>query len=211
MLEEFKGRIDPSLYEKALSTPGFFAESEADFLIENVLKLSPDGSMLEIGSFFGRSTLFALSALQPEQSMMVVDNFRVAAAYSGHSFQQLKTWVADPRVTILPLTLLEAAPHLQDTEPDIVFIDGDHSFYGVSQDLAISVSLSAIESLIMCHDVCDLFPGVMWATDMFVRAQILEHVETRRSLASFRVRSKPSWLMNPEVFRDTALLPQVSW
>jgi hypothetical protein len=100
-------------------------------------------AILEVSSYKGRRTLFLLATIQPGQRLFSVDSFRTAASYKG------------------PFLFI---PRLQAITYDVVFIDGDHSFMGVSQDLALGVELSCAGAILLCHDVTGLFPDVWAAT-----------------------------------------------
>ena len=190
---------------RAEQTDGFFGRDEADFLMDAVAS-APDGAaILEIGSYKGRSTLFLLAAMRPGQSLYSVDSFRTAAAYAGHSYSSLIAHVNDPRHHLLPMTLAEARHHLQPIAFDVVFIDGDHSFLGVSQDLALSVELSRPGAMLLCHDVGELFPGVQAATQALVSMAVLKERGRVSSLVAYRVAGRPSWLTDPDVYRDAEL------
>lgn len=196
---------DPFLYQKALETEGFFNEEEAQLLMRAISQVSSKAKMLEIGSYYGRSTLFALAALNSEQRWVVVDSFRSAAAYSGHSFWKLHNHVADSRIIILPMTLARAYRHLYGESFDLVFIDGDHSFLGVTQDIALSIALAAPGATLLCHDVCELFPGVVAAVEALQRANVLKQEECVGTLVRFRICDRPRWLIDPAVFRGDQL------
>jgi methyltransferase family protein len=192
---------DPLLYEQALQTEGFFSEEEGRFLIRAVSEAPDDAVMLEIGSYFGRSTLFALSAVGPRQRWLIVDSFRCAAAYSGHSYWSLLERIVHPRAALLPMTLLQASSHIPHGALDLVFIDGDHSFYGVTSDVTIAVSLARQGATLLCHDYSELFPGVFLVLDLLMNAAVLRRIDTVGTLARYEVLSRPSWLLDPAVYR----------
>jgi len=193
------------LLARAENTDGFFGRDEADFLMAAVTSAPPDAAILEVGSYKGRSTLFLLAAMGPGQRLFSVDSFREAAAYSGHSYSSLITHVGDPRQHLLPMTLLEARPHLRGIKFDIVFVDGDHSFLGASQDLALSVELSRVGASVLCHDVTECFPGVQAATQALKSMAVLTELGRVSSLVAYRVLGRPSWLADPAVYRDLEL------
>jgi predicted O-methyltransferase YrrM len=62
-LRGYRDRVDPQLYSRACAVEGYFTESEASLLIRAIRTAGPSPVYLEIGSFRGRSTLFALSAM----------------------------------------------------------------------------------------------------------------------------------------------------
>lgn len=197
--------INRVLYRRAVKTNGFFEKKEASLLMRAVMKASDEAVMLEIGSYFGRSTLFALSALKKNQRWIIVDSFREAASYSGHSFWKLTEALSDKRISLLPMTMREAYPHLLGRGFDLAFVDGDHSFLGVSQDVSLSIALLNLDGMLLCHDVCDLFPGVMATVELLQSAQVIELEEKVGTLTLFRVRSHPAWLVDPAVFRGEQL------
>lgn len=196
---------DPLLYAQALQTEGFFSEEEGQFLIRAVSEVPDDAVMIEIGSYFGRSTLFALSAVGPQQRWLIVDSFRCAAAYSGHSYWTLLERIPHPRAAILPMTLPQASSHLPHGAFDLVFIDGDHSFHGVASDVAVAVSLARQGAILLCHDYSELFPGVPLVLDLLQNAKVLRSVEMVGTLAKYEVLSRPSWLLDPAVYRGGQL------
>jgi predicted O-methyltransferase YrrM len=198
-------RINRALYRRAVKTNGFFSKKEAALLMRAVMKASDEAVMLEIGSYFGRSTLFALSALKKSQRWVIVDSFREAASYSGHSFWKLTESLSDERITLLPMTIREAYPHLSGRGFDLAFIDGDHSFLGVSQDVSLSIALLNPDGRLLCHDVCDLFPGVMATVELLQSAQVIKLEEKVGTLTLFSVRTRPTWLVDPAVFRGEQL------
>jgi predicted O-methyltransferase YrrM len=194
-------QADPILYGRAVKTEGFFDLGEADLLMQTVIDAPDDAKMLEIGSYYGRSTLFALSVLGANQRWVVVDSFRDAASYSGHTFWKLAETLSDPRVSLLPMTLRDAYPHLAWQALDLVFVDGDHSFFGATQDLALSIALLKPEGKLLCHDVCDLFPGIEATVRILKSLDVIKTEARAGTLELFSVRTRPSWLIDPAVYR----------
>lgn len=194
-------RVNRRLYEKALATEGFFSVEEADLLIRSINNIPSAGLVLEVGSYRGRSALFALAALHGRQRLVVVDSFRTAGSYAGHSYWELLGHLDDARACVLPMTLPEAYVHLRSRQFDLVFIDGDHSFSGVAQDLAYGIALTAPQGVVLCHDVCELFPGVLTAVDALIRAGVLARQNQIGKLVVFQLCRRPSWLLDPSVFR----------
>src|SRR5512133_841955 len=128
--------LDANIYQKGVQTEGFFAEDEAQLLIKVTATLSPNSNILEVGSYKGRSSLFILSAMTPDQHLFSVDSFPEAAAYSEHSLYQLHKHLDDKRVIILPTTLVQAYRNLRSHTFEMILIDADHSFVGFAQDIA---------------------------------------------------------------------------
>jgi hypothetical protein len=97
--------MNASLYSQACRTEGFFTEEESALLMRAISDASDDAWMLEIGSYKGLSTLFALSVLRPGQHWIIIDAFRTAAKYSGHSVFHLLDTVGQQNVSISSLTV----------------------------------------------------------------------------------------------------------
>ena len=192
-----KLNIDETLYRRALETEGFFTEDEALLLMRTISKAPCEAWLLEIGSYKGRSTLFALSVLLATQRWVIVDKFVNAAKYAGHSFLLLLSSIAQSNVSILPMTLFDAWPHLEGRRFDVVFIDADHSLLGFSQDLAVAVALCQIGGTILCHDVNEIFPGVRLIAESVVKAGVLAERERAGSLVRYEIMDRPQWLWNP--------------
>lgn len=180
---------------------------EAELLMRTIEQAPADATILEIGSFQGRSTLFGLAAAGPGQLWISVDSFRTAAAHAGHSYRGLVEHVGDSRHLVLPMTLGQAYPHLRMYRIDVAFIDGDHSYLGVTQDLALAIDLGHVGTALLCHDVCDLFPGVVSAVGSLVSSGVLRSCEQVGSLLATEIASRPRWLTRPEADRGD-LLPE---
>ncbi len=193
------------IYQRASDTEGYFSEEEADLLIRSIVKASASATMLEIGSYQGKSTLFALSALSINQQWIVLDNFRQTPTYAGHSYWKLQNHIADARIQILPMSIIEAYRHLKEKPFELIFIDGDHSFLGFAQDIAFSLALANRNATILCHDVCDLFPGILSIVETLEKAGVIEREEKIGTLVKFRIIHRPRWLIDPMVFRGTEL------
>lgn len=192
------------LYQQAKLTEGFFDEAEAIFLIEKVQQLNKEAKILEIGSYYGRSTLFILSAMKASQVLISLDTFSKMAGYkdSSHSFWSLVKTTNDNRHMILPMTISNAYEHLNNEKFDLCFIDGNHSFAGVTIDLSYCIMMSKINSFILCHDVSELFPGVKLAVSTFEKAGVLKKIGQVKTLALFEIKSRPSWILDPSVYRE---------
>lgn len=193
-------------WDRALLTDGFFAEDEAELVRDEVRRLPKDATLLEVGSYRGRSSQFILASMTEEQELVCIDTFRSAASYGGHSYADLRDTLNDPRATVLPMSLRAAFRHLRGKGFSLALIDADHSYAGAVEDLCLVIALAASGSTLLCHDVDEeLFPGVVAAIESLVTRQILETGPQVGTLGSFTVRGRPTWLLDPGVFRDEEL------
>jgi predicted O-methyltransferase YrrM len=58
---------------------------------------------------------------------------------------------------------------LRDGFFDLAFVDADHSYRSVRHDLVQVLPLLRAGGVIVCHDYCEVWPGVVQAVDELVR------------------------------------------
>jgi hypothetical protein len=196
--------IDRRLNERALATPGHFKAAEAELLMRRVA--GARGRVMEIGSYFGRSTLFILAALGDGRRVVAVDSFVEMGLCRGHSAASLRATLDDPRATVIERPFVLAAPGLASELNGVTLIDADHSAMGSAVELALSVALSQPQGSILMHDHTHEFPGVTATAAAFVGARVLVAEEHVDGLAAFRVLARPAWLIEPQA-RAHAELP----
>jgi len=192
-------RVDRARYERALAAEGFFAPDEGELLMRVLQSAGPGCRALEVGSYRGRSALFALAALPADGRLIGVDAFIDAAGYAGHSAPDLARRVGDDRFTVIEGTLAQAWHAVAAAPCDVALVDADHSFAGASADLALAVALLRAGGTLLVHDVADWFPGVVAAVGALVRAGVLAELERVESLCAFEVVRRPRWLTVPAV------------
>lgn len=193
--------VDPGLYRRACATEGYFTLNEASLLIRAIQSSGPSPTYLEIGSFRGRSTMFALAAMPRLGRVISVDAF----VYAEHSPAELRATLSDPRVSILEGTTIDNWTALAACHPNVVLVDADHSFAGASLDLALVLALAPVGGLLATHDVSDRFPGVKAAVAALAGYGVLAHAERADNLVVWTVRSRPGWLIDPQSESDWEL------
>jgi hypothetical protein len=187
------GAVDTALYARASKIEGYFTEKEAVLLMRAVQSSGVSPTYLEIGSFRGRSSMFALAAMPPAGRFIGVDAF----IYAIHSPPELKATLDDPRVQICEGTVIGNWEALSDHRPDVTLIDADHSFAGTALDLALVLALTSTGALIATHDMSDRFPGVTVAVEALVRAGVLAQLGSADDLVVWKVLRRPAWLLDP--------------
>lgn len=187
-------------WQRALRTEGFFDEEEAALLANVILSSPPDAVILEIGSYRGRSTQFAVSALGPHRCLIAIDAFVETSSYHGHRLETLADVLRnDPRVRVLQgtVTQVELPPRIH-----VALIDGDHSFRGASVDLATTISRMMPGDKVLCHDHSDLFPGIVTAVQSLCYQGVVRIGRQVGSLVELQVLRPFGWLVEPSVYRE---------
>lgn len=191
--------VDPNLRARASATEGYFTEREAELLMRALQSAGPSPTYLEVGSFRGRSSLFALAAMPPDGQVVAVDAF----IYAEHSPSELHSTLEDPRVRIYEGTVIGNWHPLSSYRPDVVLVDADHSFAGTVLDLALVLALTPVGGLIATHDVSERFPGVRAAVDVLGRSGVLGYADSADDLVVWTVERRPAWLLDPQ--------PEIEW
>ena len=164
-VDELMGwEFDESPIDKAEKIPGWMTRPELEWLYEKAKDME---SVVEIGSFKGRST-FALCSACPG-SVYAIDPFNDPGNLGpvsdiGEIFEDfLKNVGHFTRLTVLKRSSSVAAStnHIPD-KVDMIFVDGDHTYEGLMSDLK---NWSPRAKKLLCgHDLDDkLFPGVRQA------------------------------------------------
>lgn len=148
---------------------GWMSLTELKFLYEQAKKAK---SILEIGSWKGRSTYALLSGCKG--MVTAVDTFR---GTDGEEYAHAEAKKEDDPVykefmknvgqfqnlRVIRATSKEAREVLKDEKFDMIFIDGDHSYQAVKDDIAMWKDKA--KTLLCGHDYCLPWPSVMKAVD----------------------------------------------
>lgn len=126
---------------------GWFSDEDVSAYRALVARLPDGGSFAELGVWKGRS-LCAISDLIQEKHLTVyaVDTFQGSTGEVLHweakqkdiqaMFREsMETFGLTPSVTIMAMSTDEAAKQIPDASLDLVFIDADHRYANVKQDL----------------------------------------------------------------------------
>ena len=143
-------------------------------------------SIVEIGVFQG-TTSQEFRVLFPEAVLFLVDPWKLYEEYRCEeagpirkksaeyekAYQLVKkSFKGDPKVNIIRKTSIEAVKDVPD-EVDLVFIDGNHSYSYVKQDIHHWLPKIRTGGMLSGHDYSKLFPGVIKAVDEFFPQKVL--------------------------------------
>ncbi len=149
---------------------GSVTEADALGITENVKKAACyNGPIIEIGALFGFTTSLIATHKPKDKKLIAVENF------SWNPF----CLPSRDHQTITERILLYCTTHCntqlfngsnkdfyntyQGARPSMVFIDADHSYESVMEDISWSVEMKT--PIISGHDYCDLHPQVVQAVN----------------------------------------------
>jgi predicted O-methyltransferase YrrM len=169
--------------EKARAIQGWMKPRELAFLFGVAHSIPPGGKVVEIGSWKGRSTVAICEGLHGA-SMYAVDTFRgdadLAKRYAGEIeedrvYEEFCEHTAPYAfLEVLRMTSAEACGRFDDASLDWVFIDGDHTFEQVHEDISCWLPKVKPGGLVSGHDYP--YGPIKKAVDMHVRPNIWETI-----------------------------------
>lgn len=148
---------------------------------EQLLHLLPKNLVFaELGVFKGDFSKIIAHTIQPKL-LYLVDIFlgnMGSGDKNGHNFEFIdmhqsynslvQYFYSNDNVSILKTTTYEFLQNIEPNVLDAVYIDADHSYNSVKQDLELSFAKINHNGFIMGHDYCPRqFPGVYRAVNEF--------------------------------------------
>ena len=132
-------------------------DEELEWLMNRAKSMN---SVVEIGCFAGRST-YGLRSVCPV--IYTVDNF--SEGQNENTFGQFEKNVLEefPDVHLLKMDSVDAAKKFKEKSVDMVFIDGNHQYGSIKQDIEIWLPIS--RKLICGHDYNKSYKDVVRAVD----------------------------------------------
>ncbi len=162
-------KIDP------MKIPGWMTSRELAWL---AFQAAACQSWLEVGAWCGRSTCAVITHLPIHACITVVDPFtsylewyKYHMPYSTwprEQFEMLLRWSRrfrpDLQVNVIETTLINAGPKLPPSV-DAAFIDGDHDYEAVMEDIRICRPLVRHGGILAGHDYDNNHDGVVLAVN----------------------------------------------
>jgi predicted O-methyltransferase YrrM len=153
-----------SSFSRHLDVKSFTAYDELA-LLEKYAGLLRDGdTIVELGSYLGASTRYLIyGSRNISVNIWCIDTWMNETMPDGNldTFQEFKQNIApfDTRVRLVRANSLQLAVSDLPNEIDLAFIDGDHSFEGVKNDINLVIPNLRRGAIVAFHDVKD-FGGV---------------------------------------------------
>ncbi|MFO8062554.1 MAG: class I SAM-dependent methyltransferase [bacterium] len=147
------------LWKKSRWVEGWLSKSEAKILYKLSKGELPDGDIIEIGSYKGRSTIFLASDLPEDRKVIAIDTHRGSDEHRKAGpvntlpdFRQtLKRFGIEDNVDVVVSDSIEAGSKYSD-KASIIFIDGSHKYEDVKRDTEVWKSHLADNGYILLHD-----------------------------------------------------------
>ena len=139
--------------ELALKIPGMYAADEARFLYVQARR---KGQMVEVGCWKGRTTALLLQAAKMFGAQLTtVDPFLPVQSRSQATPEIWAENLRQQGLTPPPLLRMPSAEAARTwTKPlALAFIDGDHDYEAVKQDLALWTPFITVGGVVLLHDI----------------------------------------------------------
>jgi hypothetical protein len=161
----------PTTLATAETIHGWMTRRELEWLYATAGDLPPGGTWVELGVWKGRSLFTVAMGLPRDSRLVAVDHF--APITTTLPFVPTRSWVYDHfQVVLTAVKRLRSdlqidvrhddtagsAAHFADGTVDVVFIDADHSGWGLARDVAAWLPKLKADGLLCGHDFSDGFP-----------------------------------------------------
>jgi len=180
--------------QEMLPVRGWFSAAEAREIYRRALEgLRVSPAIVEIGSFYGRSTVVLGTAAKDYGAGRVyaVDphdpEFGLTLGGRGVSFDEFQKNIraAGLEGVVRPVVAKSRDAAIPE-KAGLVFIDGDHSYAGVSEDYRIALGWLAQGGYISFHDYSANDPDVVRFVDELLAANRAERVSLAGALMTVR-------------------------
>jgi predicted O-methyltransferase YrrM len=168
--------------QQIFGIPTHMTPSERLMLVQVALGLPQDFVVVEIGSYLGASTAFlAAAATQRNGCVHAVDtwmNNAMGAEGEYDTWSEFRTNTAAfaERITTHRGTSLEVHGKTGGIACDMLFVDGDHQYEGVANDLRLWLPSLRAGGVLAMHDFDQ--PGVCQALADVVGTQFIDRPKT---------------------------------
>ena len=156
-----------------LENPSVFAlgglTDEEEAAVAKLVAEAGPGRVVEFGTLFGLTTRLIAEAARPDQQVTTIDNFcwnpfgLPAALHEAFARKVLRTELASGRVELVVAASEAFRTSFAGPAPALVFLDADHSYAAVRDEIAWAKSLGV--PVIAGHDYGNPRFGVTRAVD----------------------------------------------
>jgi len=152
---------------------GWFDLPKAIAIQTAIKELPPGSTLVELGSFQGRSSVAIASVMPPNSKLFCVDHFHGSAEHAdidtsdmfARFRENIETFGVADRIEVLAMTTLEAAEKFDTASVQLLLLDASHDYESVAADLAAWYDKIVAGGFLFCDDYDPRWPGVMQAVD----------------------------------------------
>ena len=195
------GEVDPGAIERARAAArpvaGWLSDAEGELLFALAAECPPSATIVEIGSWHGKSTIWIASgarlvgghvfAIDPHEG-----SFEDRTA---HTLTILNTNLANAGVAQLVTPIVERSPHAAHHVTDrshLLFIDGDHAASSVRRDLEVWLPNLHVGGTVALHDVVNpAYSGprrevarLLWRSRALARVKFVDSIAYARKVTA---------------------------
>lgn len=148
----------------------FNHEAAYDYLIAQVPE---GGTFVELGAWLGKSSAYLCDKATGKQ-ITIIDSFKGTAEYIDSYYQLAKTNdiyklflenMGERKFTSIKATSKSASKKFADESLDVVFIDLNHSYESVKEDIQLWLPKVKKGGILAGDDYHENWPGVIQAVD----------------------------------------------
>lgn len=185
---------------------GWLSREEQSLLFELARSVPAGGTIVEIGSWMGRSTIVlgAGSLSCPGAKVYAIDLFNAGVGETSCQYlpyrkgfdtdylatfeENIRCAGVDTIIEPIRAASVEAAHRWDGPSIDLLFLDADHSFEGVRNDFLAWVSHCKPNARCVFHDYFNgKHPGVRRFVDNLLRARLLKDIQVADTILSGRL------------------------
>lgn len=167
--------LSVSILNAMKKVEGWLEEDEADLLISAcswaLIELSEDNSIVEIGSYCGRSTVVlgsVVKAISPKAKVYAIDPHDGAIGALDRDFRKVtptltkfKSNITHANLTDVVETIPKKSFEVNWSKPiNLLLIDGLHDYVNVARDFFCFEPWVVDRGYVIFHDYADYYPGV---------------------------------------------------
>lgn len=167
---------------KKLGLSGWLDFEECKVIKQEIDNMPVNGTYTEIGVAYGKSFAIASYYAKPEVKLFGIDRLN----WKQPREDLLKEFGVLDRGTFIEGESQQEALLWKHGEIDLLFIDGDHSYYGLVRDFLSWLPHVKHGGRVMIHDYVIREPGVMRAFHQFIlNHPAYKDFELKRSIYTF--------------------------
>ena len=152
-----------------MSVKGWFDEGDEDILRPYIQALKPKDLLVEIGTYYGKSTLF-FRETNPEIRILTIDICNEKGIYEGYNVEvaeRIDQEVLDQGNIFQVIGDSHDVIKLFNWGIDLLFIDSLHTYEDTYADLVVWGTHVVSGGTIICHDHVSTFSGVIKAVKRY--------------------------------------------